>query len=93
MDKGNCTAGVREAHGYQGLPKGSVRMGLLMESDLPSADSACCQPERIEGSDFRGSCLLRISRKRQQHISCEGVGISSVYVNHTADHRRARPIE
>ncbi len=26
-DKGNCTAGQAEAHGYQGLPKGSVRKG------------------------------------------------------------------
>jgi hypothetical protein len=26
-DKGNCTAGQRESHGYQGLPKGSVRTG------------------------------------------------------------------
>ncbi len=26
-DKGNCTAGQGEPHGYQGLPKGSVRKG------------------------------------------------------------------
>ncbi len=28
-DKGNCTAGRVESHGYQGLPKGSVRKGYL----------------------------------------------------------------
>src|SRR5580658_8614245 len=28
-DKGNCTAGRGEVHGYQGLPKGSVRKGYL----------------------------------------------------------------
>jgi len=27
LDKTNCTAGQCESHGYQGLPKGSVRTG------------------------------------------------------------------
>jgi hypothetical protein len=26
-DKANCTSGRQEPHGYQGLPKGSVRTG------------------------------------------------------------------
>ncbi len=26
-DKANCTSGRHEPHGYQGLPKGSVRLG------------------------------------------------------------------
>src|SRR5712671_7729740 len=28
-DKANCTTGRHESHGYQGLPKGSVRTGYL----------------------------------------------------------------
>jgi hypothetical protein len=33
-DKGNCTAGYRESHGYRGLPKGSVRMGYQGNQQL-----------------------------------------------------------
>jgi hypothetical protein len=38
MDKGNCTAGGSEAHGYQGLPKGSVRTVLLRKPGVDAGE-------------------------------------------------------
>jgi hypothetical protein len=54
-DKANCTSGRQEPHGYQGLPKGSVRTGY-------EGNQAEC--------DFQGQELASISFVGDQLPGC-----------------------
>ncbi len=58
LDKVNCTAGWGESHGYQGLPKGSVRTGYQGNQQQDDGEALTNSGTTVEERPFRAALIL-----------------------------------